>query len=150
MKKPAIILSLLLFLVLIGAGRHGEGIWHDALARMEMVGKGIERPIVRMVSRKELVERFLERAGGISEAQRSMILGGLQAMYSSETREIFIGEHMGGKLEDSRIFHEYIHYLQDEKNGRVDVNDPSYGADQYMFREMQAEKWTEEYLAEIS
>ncbi len=150
MKKSTIVLSLILFLFLIGARKHDEGIWRDALARMEMVGNGVERPIVRMVSRSDLTNMYFKRAGKVSEDQRALILNELQALYLPRTREIFIGEHLGGKLRDSRIFHEYIHYLQDEKNGRVDVNDPYYGADQYFFREMQAEKWTEEYLEEIN
>lgn len=150
MKKSTIVLSLILSLFLIGASHHGEGIWHDALARMEMVGRGIERPIIKMVSRKNLIERWLKDAGEVTEEYRKRIIDELNASYNSRTGEIFIWKHLGGKKRDSIIFHEYIHYLQDEKGGRVDVNDPYYGANQYMFREMQAEKWTEEYLEEIS
>ena len=148
MKKAILIASAIALLLLISEKHHRQNIFRDAMARMEMTGS-IRPPLVRTVSRRELTDTYFEEAGDISDEHRTMILDELNALYSSATSRIMIGEHLSGRKRDSIIFHEDIHYLQDVREGPAPPPDP-FGFSIRLFREMQASKFEKEYLEEIS
>lgn len=139
--KKLLIFLLIPFLL----GMSTDEIFDIAKKKMDIM-EVIETPSISFLSRNELVKLYfsgikMDISGEEYDIWKDLVREGLEGFYIPKSKVIIIYSGLEGLYKDSVIYHEFIHLLQDFKNGRITKED-----NRRIFREMQAELFQEQFL----
>ena len=146
--KRIIVASFLLFVVCMGTASAAslENIFEWSKEKME-VTSDVKMPVVKFVTRKVLVATFVETTS-VSEELLKVLNEELLGVFIVASNLIFIVNNIGGVKRDSIVAHEFIHFLDEFKNGAAAPDDIFFGFSEKEIREMRATKFEKLYLEE--